>query len=83
MVAFTIGARFKMSELGATRCPRLASKVGTVVGIKSRYGSVSVCFDGNKSGTLLHRDYIEVISISQAESERPTVTREVGSIINP
>ena len=53
-----IGTRFRMSELGAVRCPRLAGKVGTVVGM-SRYNTgLTVLFDGNKSSTCLHRDYI-------------------------
>jgi hypothetical protein len=54
-----IGARIKMSELGAVRCPRLADKIGTVIGASSRYyGSITVRFDGNKTATALHRDYI-------------------------
>lgn len=57
-----IGTRFRMSELGAVRCPRLAEKVGTVVGT-SRYNTgLTVLFDGNKSSTCLHRDYILPIS---------------------
>ena len=27
---FSVGDRFKLSELGSVRCPRLATKVGTV-----------------------------------------------------
>jgi len=57
-----VGTRFQMSELGAVRCPRLANKVGTVVG-SSRYNSgLTVLFDGNKTPTCLHRDYISPAS---------------------
>jgi hypothetical protein len=56
-----IGTRFKMSALGAVRCPRLAEKVGTIVGM-SRYNTgVTVLFDGNKTATCLHKDYISPV----------------------
>ncbi len=57
-----IGDHFRMSRLGAARCRRLAEKTGTVVGGSIYSSSVSVLFDGNKSPTTLHRDYIELIS---------------------
>ena len=47
-----------MSELGGIRCPRLAQKVGTVVGRGIYKNSITVLFDGNKSTSSLHRDYI-------------------------
>ena len=53
-----IGIRFRMSELGGIRCPRLAQKVGTVVGRGIYKNSITVLFDGNKSTSSLHRDYI-------------------------
>jgi hypothetical protein len=57
-----IGARFKMSPLGSARCPFLAGKEGIIIGGSSRYAkSVLVRFDGNKSSTTLHRDYIELV----------------------
>ena len=53
-----IGTRFKMSALGAVRCPRLAEKI---VGM-SRYNTgVTVLFDGNKTATCLHKDYISPV----------------------
>lgn len=56
-----IGTRFKMSALGALRCPRLAEKVGTIVGM-SRYNTgVTVLFDGKKTATCLHKDYISPV----------------------
>ena len=53
-----IGARFKMSELGTLRCPRLAGKVGTVVGRGIYRNSITVLFDGNRTTNSLHRTYI-------------------------
>ena len=53
-----IGNRFKMSELGGIRCPRLAQKVGIVVGRGIYKNNITVLFDGNKSTSSLHRDYI-------------------------
>jgi hypothetical protein len=54
-----IGQRVKMSAIGAARSPRLALKTGVVVGFAQYNGSVTVRFDGNKSSTCLHRDYLE------------------------
>jgi hypothetical protein len=55
-----VGARFKMSELGAIRCPKLADKFGTIVGTSRRNTAIAVLFDGNKTATYLHKDYIVV-----------------------
>jgi hypothetical protein len=66
----TIGARFKLSELGASRSPRLAVKIGTIIGVGRHNSSITVMFDGNKSPTSLHRDYIEPISKKPPPSER-------------
>jgi hypothetical protein len=57
-----IGSRVRMSPLGAERCPSLADKLGTVVGGSVYNNSVGIRFDGNKSTTTLHRNYLEVIS---------------------
>ena len=51
-----------MSELGIARCPRLASKVGTVVNVIEYSKIVVVRFDGNKLKTSINRDYIEPVS---------------------
>jgi hypothetical protein len=56
-----LGLRIKMSALGAARCPRLADKEGAIVGLSRFQCSVRVLFDGSKSPTSLHRDYIEQI----------------------
>lgn len=52
------GIRFKVSKLGAIRCPELAEKVGTVVEVGHYNTGVTVLFDGEKRPTCLHRDYI-------------------------
>ena len=54
-----VGDRFKLSTLGAERCPGLAGKVGTVIKRRLDSGIVTVLFDGNRNSTALHRDYIE------------------------
>jgi hypothetical protein len=59
--SFVIGARFKMSALGATRNPSLAQKEGIIVGSSRLNSSVRVLFDGRKSPMSLHRHYIEQI----------------------
>ena len=59
--AVAIGARFKMSALGAAHNPRLAKKEGTIVGTNRLNSSVRVLFDGRKSLVSLHRGYIKEI----------------------
>lgn len=56
------GARFRMSALGAARCPRLATKEGTIVGCSRLNSSIRVLFDGSKSPISLHRDYAEQLT---------------------
>jgi hypothetical protein len=58
---FSVGDRFKLSELGSVRCPRLATKVGTVSRVVQNSSAIGVRFDGNKNSTNIHRDYIEPI----------------------
>ena len=65
--AFSIGDRVQMSALGTSRCPRLANKTGTIVGLSVYVNSVSVQFDGNKSQSTFHCDYLEVILPGTAE----------------
>jgi hypothetical protein len=61
MSPLAIGSRFKMSALGAARCPRLSSKEGIIVGGGRHNSSIRVLFDGSKSPISLHPDYIEQI----------------------
>jgi hypothetical protein len=61
-----IGARFRMSALGAARNPRPAEKQGTIIDSSRLNRSVRAMFDGRRSPMSLHRDYIEQIS-SEAE----------------
>jgi hypothetical protein len=65
-VLIVIGARFRMSALGAARSPRLAKKEGTIVGVSRLNSSIRVLFDGSKSPISLHRDYVEQL-ISEPE----------------
>ncbi len=56
---FTIGDRVRMTARGASRCIRLADRMGTIVGRSIYANSVSVRFDG----ILFHfgPDYLEMI----------------------
>ena len=56
------GTRFKMSELGAARCPELAGQTGIVVEISHYNTGVTVSFDGASRPTALHKDFITPIS---------------------
>jgi hypothetical protein len=64
-----IGSRFKMSARGAARCPRLANREGIIVGRSRFNSSIRVLFDGSKSPTTLHRDYIEQIPGANAATQ--------------
>ena len=50
-----------MSALGSVRSPLLVRKVGTIVGRRRHSSAIFVRFDGNKTATMLHRDYVEPI----------------------
>jgi hypothetical protein len=63
---FPIGARFTMSPLGAARHSSHASKEGTIIGSGRYCSTARVQFDGHKTPTSLHRDYIEIVA-AQAE----------------
>ena len=61
-----VGTRFKMSRLGAARCPELANLTGIVVEVSNSNTGVTVLFDGAKRPTCLHRQFIfPVSSITQ------------------
>ena len=57
----TKGIRVKLSPLGAARWPRLADKERVIVGAGQYQSTVRIIFDGLKSPTSLHRDYVEPI----------------------
>jgi hypothetical protein len=57
----TKGDRVKLSPLGAARCPGLADKEGVVVGGGRYPNTARVIFDGFKTPTSLHRDYVEPV----------------------
>jgi len=58
---FSLGDRVRLSALGAVRCPRLAGKIGTVVGRSVYVNSVAVILDGTKSRRTIHSAYLEVL----------------------
>jgi|EndMetStandDraft_4_1072995.scaffolds.fasta_scaffold1400798_1 ribosomal protein L21E len=60
---FSIGDRVQISELGASRCPRLAGRAGVIVGRSIYRHSVSVQFDGNKTKSTFHQDYLQRIVV--------------------
>ena len=60
-VEIPIGARVKMSSLGAARCPRLAGKKRGAVGGGLYPSTVRIIFDGSKTPKSLHRDYVEPV----------------------
>lgn len=59
---FAVGARFKISKLGALRCPDLAHETGTIVELSRRTSGVTVLLDGDARPTVLHCDYITLLS---------------------
>ena len=72
-----VGARFKISELGATRLRWLAGMTGIVVEVSHRNTGVTVLFDGAKNPTCLHRDFITPISHSaSAATPGPKARRD-------
>ncbi|TYL69946.1 hypothetical protein [Bradyrhizobium cytisi] len=57
-----VGTRFKISELGAVRCPNLANKIGIVVGLSRQNTGITVLLDGDARPTCLYRGYISSTS---------------------
>jgi len=58
---FKIGQRFQFSSLGKSRNPRLADKVGVVIGVGRIGNSVRVRLDSAKSNVTFHRSYLEAL----------------------
>lgn len=56
------GACFEINKFGAARCPSLAEKSGVVIGCSPSNSGVTVLFDGTKTPTCVHRDYISPAS---------------------
>ncbi|MET3907615.1 hypothetical protein ABID59_001956 [Bradyrhizobium sp. S3.3.6] len=57
-----VGTRFRMSEVGAARCPELANRSGIVIEESPRTTGITVLFDGAQRPTCLHREFISPIS---------------------
>lgn len=77
---FTIGDRVRMTALGASGCMRLADRMGTIVGRSIYANSFSVRFDGNKSFSTLHRDYLEVIDEADLVDARTRPARGLNAL---
>ena len=58
-----VGARIKMTTLGARRNPYFADRKGTVVGGSRASSSFRVLFDGRKTPISMHRDYLELCAV--------------------
>jgi hypothetical protein len=58
---FEVGTRCRLSELGKSRSPKLASKVGSVYRKARTKTQVHLLLDGNKTRITLHRSYVERI----------------------
>jgi hypothetical protein len=67
---FSIGDRVGISELGAARSPRLAERTGTIVGRGIYTNSFVVLFDGNKTTSTFHGDYLEAIRSENEERRK-------------
>ena len=70
---FSLGDRVQISALGALRCPRLANKIGTIVGRSMYVSCARVLLDGNKSATTIHRNYVEAIASTDAATTAPNL----------
>lgn len=60
-IVFTIGDRIRLTAIGASRCPGLAEKAGTIVGRSIYANSAQVRFDGKLTASTLHHSYLEPI----------------------
>jgi len=58
---FSVGDRVQMSALGASRCPRLVDKTGTIVGRSIYVNCARVLLDGSKSPISVHCDYLDAV----------------------
>ena len=67
------GARFQLSALGAERCPKKPSRIGTIVNVNRTRSIVRVQFDDAKATQSIHRSYIEPI---------PDIDRLFGDDLN-
>ena len=72
---FSIGDRVRISAVGATRSPRLADRTGKIVGRSIYTNSFVVLFDGNKSTSTFHGDYLELVQSDAKITERSGLSR--------
>ncbi|MHC2281369.1 hypothetical protein ACVME8_008012 [Bradyrhizobium diazoefficiens] len=69
-----VGMRFRMSKLGAVRCPELADRSGIVIDVSRRTTGLTVLFDGARRPTCLHRDFMS--PISDGEVAAPSIASD-------
>jgi hypothetical protein len=50
-----LGARFRLTQLGAERCPKFCGNTGSVVGFARNSGGIRVLLDGTKRPRSLHQ----------------------------
>jgi hypothetical protein len=67
-IELKLGDRVRLSELGASRCPKIKVHTG-VVALPPLTGSASIgiVFDGNKRPTRLHCSYVELDAKAKAK----------------
>ena len=63
------GDRFRLSVLGAQRCPKFATRTGTIVNVTRTKSLLRIRFDGTKSVRSFHRSYIAPIRATQNPAE--------------
>jgi hypothetical protein len=61
-IAIPVGARVRMSKLGLLRSPKMAGRVGTVIGSAASGTGVRIRFDGLRSSETIHHSYLETIA---------------------
>ncbi|HWV51722.1 hypothetical protein [Pseudorhodoplanes sp.] len=61
-VVFEAGTRFRLSELGKSRNPKQAAKIGTVLRRARTRNQVIILFDGHSTPITFHRIYIEPLA---------------------
>jgi hypothetical protein len=61
-VEFAIGARVRLSQLGAARSPKMKVRTGVIMALPfhdSGSATVRILFDGQREPRTVHRSYVE------------------------
>ena len=62
-IELKLGDPVRLTDLGASRSPKIRVRTGVVVSLSSRRSggaSLGILFDGNKRPTTLHCSYVEL-----------------------